>query len=682
MLPPELLRLILNGSNSWAAIELWKAGDRTLSAKLVNYGVTDVELVDNRPDSTSRWPTCLTCFKLERLSITRLDGPFYPPGALLQELEHLHRGLKTLQLYLPNIESRFKGPTDFGTIWPSLERLDLDSSQKADAPLVYNTPNLALLPRTLTWLGLPRCHLDRWKKGFPPNLQTLRVYPETIDVEGLTLLPESITDIMSGASDYALGALVEDPQILPKLRVFPIISVEYLEAGFSHFVEAVRRTTWPPNMFSLKLYVEPDDIDPFDRLPSTLTYLNILYDFSDGSPLRSTSSLPRGLTYLKVPEIEWKLIDVSAWPSALATLAIRDKANDSEYFHLLPRRLTTLRFAEFATKASFKAPNKEALLGHGLASLQSDLELWTSRKQELLRDDIFATLESANAYISSVEEGRLFGLPLTLTHIKVPALEEFDSCGLIMPPKMTLIESYGLNCAETKLFAALPHTSIHLTMHHPQGSNTPSYALPTDAPLYASSLTWLSLECPPWPPASRLPFSSLPRALRKLELKGVLWNVQVSDLENLPQNLELFTFCGLLNDLWVHHLPRTLKTLITPRTSIAGPAITDLPPNLTCLQSCFSGVLIPHVLNFPRSLSSLTVEPSSSTLQPTSTIELTDKCWKVLTSAFRPFWRIWEAGEVGLRTELYPYLQRFSLNAEAESQLIDPRTTRRITRYL
>lgn len=46
-LPVELLRHILNGPNSWTALELWKAGDRALNTKLANKGIIDVELVDN-----------------------------------------------------------------------------------------------------------------------------------------------------------------------------------------------------------------------------------------------------------------------------------------------------------------------------------------------------------------------------------------------------------------------------------------------------------------------------------------------------------------------------------------------------------------------------------------------------------------------------------------------------------
>lgn len=102
--PPEILRDILNGPHrSWAVLELWKAGDRTLNAKLVNYGVTDIDLRDQRADSTSRWPRCVTEFKLERLSIVRSTGPFYPVDALRKELQHLHSGLKILTLYVPGV---------------------------------------------------------------------------------------------------------------------------------------------------------------------------------------------------------------------------------------------------------------------------------------------------------------------------------------------------------------------------------------------------------------------------------------------------------------------------------------------------------------------------------------------------------------------------------------------------
>ena len=726
ILPPELLRLILNGSNAWAAIELWKAGDRTLSAKLVNYGVTDVELVDNRSDSTSRWPTCLTCFKLERLSITRLDGPFYPPDALRQQLEHLYRGLKTLQLYIPNIEAVVLGPSvcqpirvttvlaastptvsgesdpnpssqhyqlvwDLGMTWSleHLERLELGSSQERGVgrqkdAYHYGLGMIARLPHSLTWLGLPRCLLLQ-PKGLPPNLQTLHLYCNSVTSAHLSYLPKSITDLMHSVADLGLCELLCDPKILPNLKVFPIIDPCDESAAVDSFLDHVTSMHWPSNMSSLKLRF-PLAFNPYLNLPSSLTSLSVDFHSSSEPILKASdvAALPSGLTCMEISKIDWTDFDVSSWPSALTKLHIYKSSLPIDCFKLLPRRLVTLMCLHPLTDGAQNDPDFASLREAGRTSLQPDLQLWNSLKRDLSKRCPSTSAEVLETYIKSVESGHLYGLPLTLTSLFLLTKSYTSNSMLVLPPKVTFLVLDEIDLAGNFFKMLLPTTLTHLMLAQPI---THSTLLPTESHLYnMSSLTRLSLlPSKPHDPLGPI-LEFLPQGLCELELLSDSdpdsWSLNASDIEKLPQNLKNLRFKGYVDHVisltWIHLLPRTLETLITPDLVIAGLSIKDLPPTLTCLQSSFSDVLLSHVLEFPRSLSSLTLDFCFSDFQS----NLSTHSLNALTSAFRPFWRIWEAGEVGVRAELALASQSELSKPSNDPQLIDPRTTRRITRYL
>ena len=230
-LPPEILRDILNGPRSGGGvIGLWRAGDRTLNAKLVNNGITDVDLVDNRDDSSSRWPVCLQSFQLERLSIS------CPPDIQL-ELQKLSTGLKSLQLYVPGViavlpvcesqdgeqsdnddEDHNQPPApkcsqvalsnahhttmwDIGRAWPSLEHMALGLNSERSIYGNYPTSKLGsralmLLPRGLTSLSLPWSEIHPLPGMLPPGLKTLHVSPYSLGDDDLHHLPKSLTDIM------------------------------------------------------------------------------------------------------------------------------------------------------------------------------------------------------------------------------------------------------------------------------------------------------------------------------------------------------------------------------------------------------------------------------------------------------------------------------------------------------
>ena len=113
--PTDILKLLLNDQNSWAAIELWKCGNRTLNTRLAHNVITHVNLQDDMPSSKSRWPRCLKEFKLESLTISRPGGSLGSIDMLKSELKQLHAGLKNIEIHALSIGMCFFDETTEGT---------------------------------------------------------------------------------------------------------------------------------------------------------------------------------------------------------------------------------------------------------------------------------------------------------------------------------------------------------------------------------------------------------------------------------------------------------------------------------------------------------------------------------------------------------------------------------------
>ena len=214
-LPVALLRTILNGDDSWAAIELWKCGDSELNLRLANKGVTDIILRDIVPKSTSRWPRCLAHFKLERLSVDRSNLHLCEPETLSLELGKLHSGLRELSLaalgasraffyeapILKNLPSTASSQAsnaskdapqphvlrNMSLLWPQLERLSIGDDTKFSSSRSYLSLTIAelftALPPSLTWLEY-RMGLRATPSDFnlaPRGLKTLHLPSYCID---------------------------------------------------------------------------------------------------------------------------------------------------------------------------------------------------------------------------------------------------------------------------------------------------------------------------------------------------------------------------------------------------------------------------------------------------------------------------------------------------------------------
>ena len=717
-LPPEVLRDILNSpQSSWAALELWKAGDRTLNSKLANSGVTEIELGDNRTYSTSRWPKCLKEFRLERLSITRTSGHFYDLKSLRSELSQLYSGLKVLQLYIPGIAEVVLGPAelnegeddgesedndesdgdgddgdseehsdhshlkrfkssdvsesemphqtmwDLGVTWPTLERLELGSIEEHFGRVPkYGDRVLSLLPRSLTYLCLPDRGIKVTSDLMPPGLRTLRVSPDTLGPKDLRHLPKTITDMQSSVSLQGLILLNKKTELFPGLA-FPHSDFDTNELGdeINDLAEDMYADVpWPKT--ALKMTVDADGGDDvFDDLPKGLTsFATRIHDTTPSLRAAQIQALPRGLTSLKVPAIDWQNIDVSTWPSTLTRIKIQEGSFNLGSCCLLPRSLKVFEVEcqnpdlqhSSATDSDF-----EALCALGRESLSSD-DQWPSIKLDILRYNSTVPQKALETYIESIESGRLFGLPLTLTSLTWPDQPLANNVKLLLPPKvasMTHLSLYQQGDPSVLSFvldAFPPTTSAHFYTSSLQGELPSSTASTLCSSTSVTSLGILIVST-----FDDKTFKSLPWRLVKLAIEGIgTIAIHSTSLQGLPPTLKSLTLTIATQTdrhaRWLHYLPRALETLCTPAMVIAGCHISELPQKLTSLSCSFFEVSLPQVLDLPRTLSFVYVERCGGHESTLLRHCLTLEAWNTLIRTYRPFWRIWEAGLHGMTIEL------------------------------
>ena len=697
--PPEILQEILNGPHrSPLVVELWKTGDRVLMSTLVNKGVTDMNLRCRNAHSTSRWPKCLKHFKLERLAF-RMASSVYTTNVFRQELEQLHSGLKYLQIYATNVLDAMFPPSkstnsvpaddeplpskrpktqdsdqatphhtlwDLNHTWPSLEHLELGHGQHFSTPSSWDDPRtLALMPRNLTFLGLPDSQLRPVLELMPPNLTTFRVWPQSLLPEDLRQLPKTITDLHHSVSDDGLLLLSRDRDL------FPHYSYPPLHARATDFLRPILEgtLTWPHTIkeltgdssqrdFGSGAFVCTAALKP---LPSNWRFNNSI------KPAYVTpASLPRGLTSLSVADIEWNDIDVSTWPSTLTTLSVTESSHTFNIgcLHLLPRQLKHCTIVKDDYKPSLQpfipSYDLDTLCDIGQRSLATD-PLWPSMKQEILTHRSSSVpLEALESYLKSIESGQLFGLPLALTSLQMPILA---TTKLLLPPRVSnLVQVQYREEADYSPFCTLlleslpPTTSAHFEMLGAYGvAVKPCQATALHDALSISRLTSITIDDPNLQVGKDL-FQNLPRTLTFLSLSSSPKpGIDPERLQLLPNLKGLELQANILEnvfDSWVQYLPRTLETLRAPRMLIVGHHIKDLPPNLNSLCSSFFEVSLPQVLHFPRTLSFLQQNRCGG--HDTTSLHhcLTDRAWDWLVFTYSPFWRIWEAGLHGMTVEL------------------------------
>lgn len=698
--PVEILALILNGQFSWAAIELWKAGSRSLNRKLAR-GITNVDLIDTYRKSKSRWPHCLKEFvALQTLSIHRPRGPLGDPAALRSELKKLSSSLKLLRLraedlpfaFFPEVEqgedaedsdessepSEDEHPLkrskttetadserlhlemwNLDTTFPQLERLELglaDFSENASYPGRVGFVIFSLLPRSLTFFEFPYEFVSGKLSDFsalPPGLKTFRVSSGGINGEQLHYLPKTLTDIgYSLDPEEALCELVRDPQILPNLAHFPS-KLEPDESGYaamSTFME--EEVPWPLSMSELSL-LDYDLETLWTRLPRNLTSLKTE---GENQPLDSAlvAVLPRSLTLLHLQDVEWKGIDVSSWPSSLTQLMVLNGSNFGPHrFHLLPRSLTSLDVGHYSIRLDSDAPklilDLAALHTAGRDSLAQEMDHWSVLKKRLMAPQ-FRALGDVDAYIKDVELGALFGLPLTLATLKLRNMLCPLDVKLLLPPNARVLEFSAANprVDDSNLFHAFaPSFSSHLraTVLGPAPDQRDpktglGLASPSLCALHTSNITSLEVSFKS-SVFERCGFQYLPPGLQHLNFKGPAV-IHLDELKALPSNLKSLTIdfpFSTPKQPWTHLLPRSLTQLDTEGV-LFGSDFKDLPPLLEDLRANIVKATLEHA-RLPRNLRTLELVADDWT--PDSPGELSYQDWNALIKSFRPFWRIREA---------------------------------------
>ena len=419
--------------------------------------------------------------------------------------------------------------------------------------------------------------------------------------------------------------------------------------------------TWPHNITSL---IGSEGMN-FETLPRSLTH----FSWNRNAPVflpKSISILPRGLTSLYASTIKWNDIDVSTWPSTLTSLGVGTSLGfDVGCFHKLPRLLSDSRLTDDANDEDISSFDFDALCDIGRNSLATD-PLWPSIKNEILaRRSSSVPLEALESYVKSIESGRLFGLPLTLEWLQLPNMLLPTSAKLLLPPRVTDVQHQSCESSDhahfwTLLLEALPPTTsadFELRMREtPEIKSLSAILPPTSNILSVSRLS--SLKIQPAFPLTEDFFKNLPRTLTCLHFNHQFGASEVIPeyLQHLPPNLrELNIHSPLFNyalSSWVHYLPRALEAIYASSMAIIGCHIKDLPPDLTRLDCSFFEVSLPQVLDFPSKLAKLSVHHSGGREATRLRHCLIDKAWKTLFDAFRPFWRVREAGIHGMTVKL------------------------------
>lgn len=333
-LPKEVLAQMLTSTSSFLVIRLYICGDKRLNYKLEHGGCVEVDLLDHKMDSKSRFPSLLkNLTQLRSLKIIRFGHLLYPHGYLSLALQELSPELRKLEIHSfgcyeallrypdPNAEEYPdgllfqypKGPSrlwNIGERFPKLLELKIGRNVKgvfsrAKAPI--NIRDLVVLPDSLTHLSmnlqfvgdfedlaalLPRNLLifESFKldttnvKIWPPNLTYLshmdspgRTYnPSAEYYQRLGNTPRNMSEIRFFSQqafnpDFAASM----PPNLSFLCFNAIAEAEFQHLGIIPWMKAL-----PVRLKSLDIWT-PLSHDLLAALPRTLTFLSAPLDFLD-----------------------------------------------------------------------------------------------------------------------------------------------------------------------------------------------------------------------------------------------------------------------------------------------------------------------------------------------------------------------------------------------------------------
>lgn len=664
-LPRDVLEVILNGPNSFLAIELWKTGDRILQQTLANGGVTEMSLREGRRGWVqTKWPKCIKHFKLRSL---RVVAPMMlmdtAAGKLRFQLLGLYSGITSLDLRWPSVYNDFfpmsipnlvtgnshlspfastgaqqAAHSTMRSLDARFDRLESLTLHGKEMPEWVARNILGALPRDLTSLHLIANRYRLTIQDLPPNLRSLTLPPEIdLSLEQIAHFPASLTELGSFMDQGTLMELAQTAHRLPNLKSFPRT---YSGKDVALTPEDKH---WPPNIHTLTLM---DHTTCAEALPSQLTHLNC--NLSPERALLYLYNLPPTLTRLDIEELPWE--DMSAifrQTPFLRVLALRRTPSSISLLSALPRTLEELDLhcteRELVEDQEARDAFDVTHLSVGIASLNSERELWQSLKSTLLSTRTRgAHAILVDQYISEIEKGRLFGLPLGLKTLTTSFKGDHFTCRRLAPPQLTslnLLTSNGVrqpvfwnllpaSLTDLRVCATEPHIPWWSYLTTRQMSNSVIHKMKQ---LTSFSWVFATTELA----EAVLPY--LPSNLQNLTLtilQDKRLNVKV--LSKLPRKLRALSLHTLIRskNSWLGSLPRSLTSLkVSGGMALHGSDLQNMPPKLDYLSASFGGnVSRDDLLSLPRTLRKI---DTPSFYEPHMR----------LVSIVYPFWRIWELSE-------------------------------------
>lgn len=693
-LPQELLAHILQGDTSWAALELWKTGDRQLMSKLKSGGVRRLGLIHYRRYVRCTWPRCLKEFRLHTLSIKSVH-PLLPLNLLRSELMRMNPSLRELEIEAPDAVAAFaddkpsvlrSAQASGGAFEPSKSSSSESSNRKSKTYTSSFRHRKGENETDSTESAAKRSKLedndstntlsDAWdvEKAFPA-LESLRLRSESENITKFKLsrFPPSLVKLHIHASP----STSIDWSALPR-------NMESL--SFNLKVDNWKATLLqlPPNLKTLtRLPGEAQVATVLKDNPSLLPQLTELNGFaSDSTGLKcvkhilwttSSGALPpshieslRCLRALpsEIPQLLKNLtadgLDMNATAlrtistSLLTRLLLSNCAFNPVNFHLLPRSLEHL---SIDASIIYGEPLAEepSLLQLGAASIaKSDAEAWRIAKEELLnthRGNSGAAAGYLSAYFERVESGGLYGLPIGLVHLSFSRIPWSNAYKLCIPPRVLNLSvgSYSESLTDPFAIAMLPPSVTVLSCTRSKRDWTlPAFSITRHLGFGMPWLQHLELDFHANATSSiseLIPL--LPRSLVGFTLSRDETVVPVEVLLQLPPKLtRLSLVCGGVypSDRWLHALPRTLKALLTVRPiTIHASDLLHLPPEIETLTSNVMHLSLDILYRLPRTIRLFITEAPPVADLETSGILANRDSWLYLREIFRPFWRILDA---------------------------------------
>lgn len=438
---------------------------------------------------------------------------------------------------------------DWNPLCPSLTELELIRPRGGGYSMVTILPlHLAMIPSQIASLTLLTFSRDQEYDNLSmfPRLERIKTSSSTITPAGLLSLSNTITCIEKGLNDEALTLLATNYQkndaeigsdrILPHLAQIP----SYFNYIRHEELAKIVDKGLPQKLALMKSWMWKKYFSSFWPLPlpSTITSL-ILSKHTLSKDMKLEKIFPPSLTKLKVLAINWKSFEqsfdssepqstptslqtpspssslrlsslphnrssiASIWPPILENLSILQDIHFSPlHFDLLPPSLVKLSCnklcdGSFPSGEHSDDLEEEKLLEKGRASL--GLPMPTTSLHVAQSNSSYITTPyspSLKSNREAINEGRLFGLPLSITSLKISHINTHgQSFTITLPPTCKkAIVAHNLTFSVNHFFASLP-SSLHLLKLSPLPFINPTWndALEEGSPLGDCTIRDLTL---------------------------------------------------------------------------------------------------------------------------------------------------------------------------------------------